>query len=212
MEMIVRSLRKFLRWHAPALLVAVLVMGSTSARAGLTTSFAGMTSTPTTATFNYSLSFTIANFNGSDQLTTGNYLTLYDLTANLADFASFSTSPFTASESLLGTTPSFASPKPPDDPNLFNLTLTYNGPTLTADTNFNISFTLNGQYTTAVRDYSSLNVYIPNSGGTGQTATVGAVQTPMASALPEPSSLVLLGIAGLTGLALRRWRDTRYAA
>jgi PEP-CTERM motif len=182
-------------------------LGTSSAQAGITTTLTNMSSTSTTTTFSYTLAFTTANFQGSDSLVSGNYLTLYDLYSNPSTLASSSLpAGFSVVQSLLGSTPNFLSPPPTDSPSLYNLSFLYSGAPVTVDTSFNVSFTLNGLFTTHSNNYTSLDQYNPNSGGIGQTATIGVVQTPFTPSVPEPSSLVLVGIAGVIGLASRRWR------
>ncbi len=192
-------------WKA-VLIVALVASASSSSRAGFDPILTTTSSTATTTTFSYQLAFTTAAFGGTAQLNTGSFITLYDLYVNPSTLASSSaTAGISVTQALVGVTPGIGSP-PVDSPGLENLTFTYTGATLTANTNFLVNFTLNGLFTTQQNNYTSLSMYTAASGATGQTETTGFVSTPVAftSAVPEPSSLALCGIAGVVGLIVAR--------
>jgi hypothetical protein len=184
------------------------------ARAGFDPSLTGMSATATTTTFNYNLAFTSAtNSGGTAQLSPGNFLTLYDVSASPSALASSSApADISITQALVGATPSFGS-QPVDSASLENLTFTYTGPTLTADTNFSVTFTLNGLVATHVNNYTSLTQFTADGGGKGQIATTSFVSTPVAieAAVPEPATLTLGVIAGVIGLGVARLRRKRTA-
>ncbi|AMV23692.1 hypothetical protein VT84_04720 [Gemmata sp. SH-PL17] len=145
------------------------------------------------------------------KLQAGNYFTIYDFAGYQAGSASVSgTSPddtfaqyWTVSTSNVGPTPDRLNPQ--DDPNIANLTFTYNGPTIPAGAlglgNFSATslyqettesfFTAtNPQVKTGATDNNITNTFVPKGEGT----VVGS---------PEPATLVLAGL-GLPLLGLRR--------
>ncbi len=167
-------------------------------QAGFSPDFAGLTSTPTTTSFNYTLTFTTANIGGSNQLASGDFAWSRTISTRPLRPLPWSCLPPTLPPLrcwVLGMTPSAFSFQTVDSPSLFNLTFTYTGPTLTSDTNFNASFTLNGQFTTQFINYTSMTRFAPTSGGSGTSSTLGFATQPLAapSAIPEPASLVLCG-------------------
>jgi hypothetical protein len=200
-------------WKLGFAVAMVAAMGSRT-EAGFDPSLASMSSTSTTTTFTYTLAYTSAtNSGGTAQLNSGSFLTLYDLYTSPATLASFSTpTGISLTQQLIGSTPSFG-PQPIDSSSLENLTFTYTGATLTTNTNFSVTFTLNGLFTTRQNNYTSLTQFTADGGGVGQIATISSVSTPtpVAAAVPEPSSLALCGIAGVFGLGVARLRRGRSA-
>ncbi|VTR92005.1 unnamed protein product [Gemmata massiliana] len=146
------------------------------------------------------------------KLQAGNYFTIYDFAGYQAGSAGVSaTSPddtfaqyWTVSTTNVGPTPDRLNPQ--DDPNIANLTFTYNGPTIPAGKltlgNFSATsvygetaesfFTAtNPQAENGVTDNNITNTLVPKGDG---GPVVGS---------PEPATLVLAGL-GLPLLGLRR--------
>lgn len=198
-------------WKLVFAVAMVAAMGSRT-EAGFDPSLTSMSSTSTTTTFTYALAYTSATSSGGTaQLNSGSFITLYDLYASPSTLASSSASAgIGVTQQLIGITPSFGTP-PIDSASLENLTFTYTGATLTTNTNFSVTFTLNGLFTTHQNNYTSITQFTADSGGVGQIETTSSVLTPVAAAVPEPSSLALCGIAGVVGLGVARLRRRRSA-
>jgi hypothetical protein len=170
--------------------------------------------------FNYNL-----NFNNSidavtglptQRLQSGNFATIYDI-ANFggATLDPAFTSLFTVSSQALGITPPGVLP---GDGPATNVTVTYTGPTVTADQSFvnvlrinsNAAFLdPNGNYTSLTTKNSGL------AAGTG-VAAIGSVAVPSNSqtglaVTPEPGSMAMLAGAGLSGSVffLKRRRNRK---
>lgn len=201
----IRSLKRLI-------VAAAFGLATSEAQALFQVNFAGLSSTATTTTFNYNLAFTVADVGGTDQLVAGNFATLYDISASPTFLAS-STAPssIAVTTPLLGATPAVIAPNVTDFANLYNITFTYTGPTVTVDTNFGVSITLNGQYTTQFGSYSSQYQNTGSNGVIGSSALYQPTTVPRAnpSAVPEPASLTLSGIAAGFGLIVARARRRR---
>jgi len=190
-----------------ALAAALIAIGGANARAGFTPNYvsavfnAGTNSTLIT----YNLNFT-TNVPPTESLNSGNTITLYDVYAPPTTFTPGTVSPglFTTTSLLTGFTPS--STTPTDSPTIFNITYTYNDGPLTSDQTFVATFTLSGNLTaTRVGQYSSSDGIVA-----GSNNQVGPVLIPtLNSAIPEPTSLTLLGmglVGGLLGFRKARAR------
>ncbi|WZO99800.1 PEP-CTERM sorting domain-containing protein [Isosphaeraceae bacterium EP7] len=144
--------------------------------------------------FTYSLIF--SSNGGSEQLTDGDVLTLYDFGAGVTDPSSvvMVSSDFSVTVQNLGFTPvpSSGSINPVDSASIANISFTYNGQTLFADATFFATITLNGAYTTRSGEYASQNAFPAAPGGTN--TQIGAVFVSGAAAVPEPASVVLMGL------------------
>jgi len=182
---------------AAAVLIA---MGSSRASAGFVPQFVSSSNVLNTTVLIYTLNFT-TNTGGTEQLQTGDFITLYDV----GPVTSVTTGPapagtITNSQSLLGLTA--PSTTPTDASNILNLTLTYNGPTLSVDTPFtNVQITV-PITTLRLGTFTSTDT-IP----LGKNGQIGQVTLP--NAVPEPTSIVMGGIAGLAGLGLTWGRRNR---
>ena len=173
------------------LAVAAMVFGlACSASAGLVPVFTGETTTATTSTFTYSINF---SSNGStESLTAGDFFTLYDIGS-----VTSATSPgnFTRTQSLLGETAIFTAP--PDSASILNLTNTYGGGTITADTTITETITFPGILTTTTGYYSSTDTI-----AIGKNSQAGLVTVPLI-VVPEPSTCAALALgAALVGTAM----------
>jgi len=166
--------------------------------------------------FNYNLNFSTNVDAGTglpaQRLQAGNFATIYDIFG----FTGFTLNPadaglFTVTSQNVGITPPGTAPG--DNATLTNLTVTYQGGTLTADQSFanllqvNSTFNTvnpNGQYTSSVTKNTGLDA------GTAINS-IGSVAVPGVAATPEPGSVALFVGAGLSGsvFAFRRRRSRK---
>jgi len=166
-------------------------------------------------TLNFSNSLDAGTGTPSQRLQAGNFATLYDVASlNSATLNPAFSSLFTLTTQPVGITPGMVIP--PDDPTFTNVTLTYNGPTLTADQSYlNIlqvdssfgSLNPNGSYASEVTKNTgaATGTNIDSIG----TVSIPAPQLgPRLGPTPEPGSLALFVGAGLSGsvFAFRRRR------
>jgi hypothetical protein len=218
----------FLRtWIARFVVVAAatgvaIAMSAGSANAGLLP--VSVTVQPEANNFRWTYSVVLPS---NMKLQSGSYFTIYDFAGYQAGTASVSgagpqdsfAANWTVSTSKLGPTPNFTNPQ--DDPNITNLTFTYNGPTLPLPPdpsapiwsgglgNFsatslyndqthgvpNSFFTATNPRSDGVIDSNITNTIVPvTPGGTGG----GPIGT------PEPATLALAGL-GLPLIGLARY-------
>jgi hypothetical protein len=137
----------------------------------------------------------------SETATSGGFFTIYDIQGLVAEVAPAN---WSASSAFTGETPSFQ--VAPDDPTLPNVTFTYSGPSISVSTDFtgfeiiSTSNTVNANGDSATQD-----------GGSGRSSFFqgqSGVDIPGAAAVPEPSSMLLLGTVML-GLALVAFRKAK---
>ena len=112
-----------------------------------------------------------------------------------------STGNFTISQAFTGVTAPLTAPV--DSASILNVTGTYGGPTVTADTSYSFTVTLPGTLTTTLGYYSSTDTISP-----GKNSQVGRVTVPFA-VVPEPTTCatLALGAIGLAASVLRRRRS-----
>ncbi len=154
-------------------------------------------------TFVYSAAFNTQLDAGTGQpaetLTSGSFVTLYDV-PGLINFAldpAFA-SRFTLTSQSTGMTPSGIAPPDSSAP---NLTLVYNGPTLSTTTFFTNVFSLTSQFTGTAPGAGYFSGQDTKGTGPSAGSSIGSIGriTQPAAATPEPASLVMLAI-GLVGV------------
>lgn len=181
-----------------------LALGGNEARAGLLVNFDSVTPIGNDFEFHYSAAITGA----LQEVAAGDFFQIYD-------FPSYIFGSATAPANWEITVELISRPPPnvnvPDDPNIFNVTFTYTGaePLLGPASlgNFTAEATVGNHGRTG--DFAGQNTDIstvPPSliGSQGDVIIPG-----FSAAVPEPSSLILAGIAALLGLSL--WARRRAA-
>ena len=189
-----------------AFIVALIgfVAAFSTVRGDIIPSFAGTSpGTGTNTVWNYTI-----NITSDQQVTTGDFFTIYDF------------GPFVMGSNLQPTGWSFSSAlvtapptgtNPPDNPTLENLTWTYTGtatiPTGTHLGNFSVAVAT-PQFNEAppTRGGYFAAMATRNDGGGSKINNVGQVPVPVP--IPEPTTLSLLALAGV-GSALRAIRRRR---
>ena len=192
---------------AAGLVAAIASVGAGQANASFIATFTGQTG----GAFNYSLNFaatpTGTAAGTSEELVTGNSVTIFDFNPGssampVVTLTGLAAANFTVSEALTSSPAPGTVPLTGDDPNLYNIIFTYNGAlgsplmTSTSFTGVSIASSLTGQMfgSTTGTDQK------PNGTSVGTSANV-VVPT---AAVPEPASVVLMGIGGVIGLAACR--------
>ena len=178
-----------------------LVAAISTIRADIIPSFGGTSPGSGTSTvWNYTI-----NITSDQQVTTGDFFTIYDFGPFIAGSAAQPTG-WSFSSSLV--TPPPSGTNPPDNPALANLTWTYTGST-TIPSNSHLGPFSVTQATSQFQEVPSLQTGFfaatatSNTGGGGKINNVG--QVPVPAPIPEPTTLCLLALAG-AGSALRAIR------
>jgi hypothetical protein len=159
----------------------------------------------TISVWDYSAFFTTSVDPGTGQpvetLLPGSYVTVYDFGGYVPGSIKINSKEFKLTEQNTGITPKGI--LVPDSPSLPNFTATYTGPALKTSTSFINLFTLDTTFTERISggsNFSGLD-YKTSGPSTGTpVALFGFISTPKkdpppsSSAVPEPQSLLLLGI------------------
>ncbi len=182
-----------------ALGAALLGMAG-SASAGLVPVYVGEMTTPSSTIFVYTVNFSSNGSSGTESLTSGDFFTLEDIGSPAAESITSSSS-FTLSQQLTGKTAPFAAP--PDSPSILNLSETYGGATLTADTSFTLTLTYAGTVGTTSGFYSSTDTT-----ALGKNSQAGNVTLPSVP-VPEPGTYAALALGGALGAVMLRRRAAK---
>lgn len=171
---------------------ALVVLGSAlSAQADLVPVFLGTSPSGGATAFSYEIVFD--DEGGTEVLRAGDFVTFYDLPGLVSVLT---TSPdFDADFSFVGPTPPGVVVT--DAPDILNAVFTYEGADATSGSTY-IDFIIGSTNSaTATGTFSSQT-------GNGAGGTLGISGPITVPAVPEPTSLAMLGLAGLFGLRRRR--------
>ena len=194
--------------------LAGLALLGTQARADLQFNSSNIVGGLFSYNLNFNNSIDLSTGSHAQRLQAGNFATIYDI----QDFNGAVLDPAFASLFTLSTAPLGITPPGilPGDDTLTNVTLTYKGPTVTADQSFtNIlqistlsnTVSLNGQYAGATTINTGAAAGLP-VGNIGTVAVPGISTSITPPETPEPGSIAFLVTAGVSGSAffLRRRR------
>jgi hypothetical protein len=163
--------------------------------------------TPEGANSRYFYHVSFSTLLAEERIEPGDFVTLYDVGTGGGPGVGTLVSVTSASGWSIGINPTGVdAPQtlPNDDPNLQNVTFTYNGPAISASqiiSGFQIVSTLSG---TALDNYTSRHT--DNSGGDAGTKISELGSSLVPAAVPEPATLTLLSAGGVALLARRRRR------
>jgi hypothetical protein len=124
-------------------------------------------------------------------LKTGDYFTIYDF-AGYVPGTNLQPAGFTFSSAKLGPTP--AGIAPTDNPSIPNVTWTYTGPTTAVGQASLGNFSVDSTFGSSVDGVFTSQTHRQVDGKTDSNITSAEVPVPSAPGVPEPASLVLLGI------------------
>jgi uncharacterized membrane protein len=171
--------------------------------------------------FTYSAAFDYVNSPGLETVTleAGDFFTIYDF-AGLASGSNLQPANWAFSSALTGITPAninggaVIGGQIVDDPTVANLTWTYTGPSVTADTVFTGFSALSEFGGTRFDYFSAQNTQTITGLGVFAQANISRVIVPAAVPVPEPSEWVAMGMAGTSvgGLMVRARRKSRRRA
>jgi hypothetical protein len=172
----------------------------TAARADIIPVFIGTSPSGPNAVWGYQIDIT-----SDQQVTTGDFFTIYDFGPFISG-SNIQPAGWTFSSSLVTAPPSNVNP--PDNPSLLNLTWTYTG-TTTIPTGSNVgpfSVTVAGTQFSEVPQTRNSHFAAQATRVNGGSKINNVGQIPVPTAIPEPTTLSLLVLAGAgaIGRALRR--------
>jgi len=188
---------------------ALVVAPAPSAQAGLLP--VSVTVQPEAGNFRWTYSVVLPT---NMQLQAGSYFTIYDFAGYKAGSAGVSaTGPdasyakyWTVTSSMTGATPSGLTPT--DNPNLPNLTFTYNGPTIAAGQlslgNFSAASAYGTETTGAFAALNQRAIDGTSDANLTSTQVPQGSSSPPATGTPEPATLVLAGL-GMPLIGLGRY-------
>src|SRR5438105_2053186 len=173
------------------LLLAAITIVSLSARADIIPTLSSVTGSSPTFTWNYSANVTV-----DEAVNAGDFFTIYDF-GTIAPGSNTQPTGWTFSQALLGPTPALTNPT--DNPNILNLTWTYNGAApITGSAALGIFSVITstdqlkvGQFTAEATRNSG-----PNAGT--KVDNIGTISVPV----PESSSLLpIIGVCMAAALS-----------
>lgn len=188
---------------ATAIALGLTLFGLTEARAGYTVQLESIT--PEGGNFRYSYSASITD---QDEIANGDFFAIFDfngyvsgsIMADEPDFVGTvqNTGPINPPDVVLSD---------PDNPNVENLVFTYTGGAPIPGAIVLFGFSALSIYDQTTQDqFDGRNTKIVD--GT-PVDSVGFVDVPMVTAVPEPASFVLAGLAGGAGLLFMRRRKVQ---
>jgi hypothetical protein len=184
-----------------SIVTLIALIAAVSLRADIIPSFGGTSPGSGTSTvWNYTINITSAQ-----QVTAGDFFTIYDFGPFITG-SNLQPTNWTFSSSLI--TPPPANTNPPDNPTLANLTWTYSGST-TIVSGTNVGTFSVTQATSQFQGVPSTHagffaaMATRSDGSASKISNVGQVPVPVA--VPEPTTLSLLALAG-AGSVLRAIR------
>ncbi len=183
-------MRRIGLWTALAV-TGMMLAGGGRAKADFVPLFKGVTAGPgSNYTFTYDLVFTSPS-NPTQELSNGDFLTIYDF-ADIISVTAPASGSWTVTTQNTGINAFGTSPA--DSPTLPNVTFTYTGPTLTANTTFAGAQIVTSYAASTLANYTGETTI---SSGPNAGMPAGNIGFVTVSAVPEPASLALLGLGGL---------------
>lgn len=186
-----------------SLVAGLSLFGMGSAQAALIASLDPASPVSVGPNFAYNYTMVFGSSLANERLEPGDFITLYDVAGPLSPLVGTPTAPagFTATTSLI--TPPAAGTAPFDNPVLTNVTFTYTGAPVTADTAFagfglvsTTNAVVNAAYTSETTDNAG-----PEAGTT--IGHIGSVRGPL-GIIPEPGTIALAAVGAVAALFVFR--------